>query len=159
MKTFEVEEISLGDVGKGDRIIFKTMEDLVDARKEIDDGKFKEEFEKLESISIDYGVMEKKKDLAVVRAEMHWDDIGDWQAMERVHEPDKDGNVIKAEHCGMDTSGCIIFGDKMVATLGVKDLVIVNTKNAVLVCDKKRAQELKTEGSTCVKCRSIGRVL
>lgn len=104
----------------------------------------KEEFEKLESVSIDYGIMEKNKELAVIEADMHWDDIGDWLAMERFHEKDKDGNTIQAENVAIDTKNSIIFGDKLVATLGIEDLVVVTTKDAVLVCKKDRAQELKS---------------
>jgi len=94
-------------------------------------------------IQIDYGISEKASNMTLITADMHWDDIGDWHAMERLFQPDKDGNIIKAKHIAIDTKDSIIFSKKLVTTMGVKDLVIIDTKDALLVTDKKRAQELK----------------
>lgn len=101
-------------------------------------------FDGLDSISIDYGIMEKTDDLLVIRGDFPWDDVGDWQAMERIHDKDKDGNVIKAKHKG-DPQGCIIFSDtdRLIETSGIKDLVIIDTADSLLVCSKERAQEVK----------------
>jgi mannose-1-phosphate guanylyltransferase len=101
-------------------------------------------FEGLESISIDYGVMEKTNKTVVLRAAMDWDDVGDWLAMERWGKPDPSGNVITGEVVVVDTKNCIIVSDKLVAAVGVNDLVIVNTPDAVLVCHKSRVQDVKT---------------
>ncbi|MBM7556930.1 mannose-1-phosphate guanylyltransferase [Halanaerobacter jeridensis] len=104
----------------------------------------KEEFEKLDSISIDYGIMEKAKNIYVIPGSFGWDDIGSWPALERVEKRDKNGNVIKGRHIGIDTKNTIVHGNgKIVTTVGLEDIVIVDTEDAILVCDKKRAQEVK----------------
>ncbi|MEW6046012.1 MAG: mannose-1-phosphate guanylyltransferase [Bacillota bacterium] len=116
-----------------------------------------EVFAGLEPISIDYGVLEKAEGIAVVPADFGWDDAGSWPALERLFSPDEDGNVVQgARHVGIDTSQCIVFlnGDKgpgeagrarpkLVATLGVRDLVIVETEDVTLVCSKERAQDIR----------------
>ncbi|GAB6137368.1 mannose-1-phosphate guanylyltransferase [Halanaerobaculum tunisiense] len=103
-----------------------------------------EEFEKLDSISIDYGIMEKAENIYVIPGSFGWDDIGSWPALERVEEQDKNGNVIKGEHIGVDTENTIVHGNgKVVTTVGLDDVVIVDTEDAILVCDKERAQEVK----------------
>jgi mannose-1-phosphate guanylyltransferase len=100
-------------------------------------------FEDLESISIDYGVMEKTNKTVVIRAEMDWDDVGDWLAMERWGRPDANHNVISGESVTLDTQHCIVVSNKLVAAVGVKNLVIINTPDALLVCDKGRVQDIK----------------
>ena len=107
------------------------------------DKVIKEEFAKLDKVSIDYGVMEKAHNTVVIRANMHWDDVGDWKAMERINKKDKNGNVVKGKFLGIDTNDCIIYGDNLVAAYGLKDLIIVNSKDAVLVVPKGKAQKVK----------------
>lgn len=102
-----------------------------------------EVFADLESISIDYGIMEKVTNTVVVRGEMDWDDVGDWLAMERVGSKDTAGNVIRGEAIALDTTNSVIFSDRLVATLGVDNLIIVSTPDALLVCRKDRAQDIK----------------
>jgi len=104
----------------------------------------KREFSHFERISIDYGVLEKSPAVAVVPASFGWDDIGTWTAFERVLSADESHNVSMGRHVGKDTSGCIIYSqDQLVATLGVKDLVIVQAEGKLLVCHKEKAPFLK----------------
>lgn len=104
----------------------------------------KSEFEALEGISIDYGIMEKAENIFVIPGSFGWDDLGSWPALERVKRVDENGNVIFGKHYGIDTEGSMIHSsDKVVTTIGMKDVIIVNTEDALLVCDKKRAQEVK----------------
>jgi len=102
-----------------------------------------EEFKQLESVSIDYGVMEKAGNTVVIRGDFPWDDIGDWKAMERVHAKDSRGNVVVGNHRG-DARNCIIFGgDKIIETGNIGNLVVVDAKDALLVCSKDRVQDVK----------------
>lgn len=102
------------------------------------------EFSKFKKISIDYGVLEKSNQVAVVPANFSWDDVGTWTALERVHGLDKSENVIVGKHVGIDTRNCIVFGqNQLVATLGVRDLVIVQAEGKILVCSKEKAPFLK----------------
>ena len=101
-------------------------------------------YKELEDISVDYGIMEKSKNIAVVKADFHWNDVGSWLSMERIHKKDKYGNVIQGKFVGIDTHGCILIGkEQLIATVGVSDLIVVSTADAVLICSRNRAQDVK----------------
>lgn len=101
-------------------------------------------FNKLENISFDNGVLEKCGDISAVKGNFDWDDIGSLGALPRVLGTDKDGNAINGSYCGIDTSDTIVCGnDMLVATVGVSNLVIAVTQDAVLVCPKDRVQDVK----------------
>lgn len=108
-------------------------------------------FEGLEKISIDYAIMERAKNVCCVRATFLWDDIGTWSSISRHHEADFLGNVVIGKAISLDTMGTIIYsktgdekeGGPLIATLGVKDLVIVATDDAILVCHRDQTQRLK----------------
>jgi mannose-1-phosphate guanylyltransferase len=95
--------------------------------------------------SIDHGVMEKASRIAVIPVEMGWNDLGDWNSLSSVLEKDADGNVIRAKHIGIDTKDSTVFSlqDRLIATIGLENVVIVDTPEALLVMDRKRAQEIK----------------
>lgn len=96
-------------------------------------------------ISVDYGIMERAKGVLMVEGDFGWNDVGSFDALEVIYDKDENGNVVLANGCLIDTEGCILYGDgdKLIATLGVQDIVIAQTKDIVLVCDKKRAQDIK----------------
>ncbi|MSN25602.1 MAG: NTP transferase domain-containing protein [Geobacter sp.] len=103
-------------------------------------------YQDVESVSIDYGVMEKSSNVQVIPVEMGWSDVGSWSALPEVVEPDGAGTVCinAAEHIAIDSSGCLIYADgRTVATVGVHNLVIVSTPDALLVCDRERCQDVK----------------
>ncbi len=97
------------------------------------------------AVSIDHGVMEKASRIAVIPVEMGWNDLGDWNSLSVVLEKDADGNVIRAKHIGIDLKDSTVFSiqDKLIATIGLEDVVIVDTPEALLVMDRRRAQEIK----------------
>ena len=100
----------------------------------------------IESISIDYGIMEKSSRVMMVPVEMGWSDVGSWSALPEVVEPDGDGTVCinVAGHIAIDSHDCLIYGDgRVVATVGVENIVIVSTPDAILVCDRERCQDVK----------------
>ena len=102
------------------------------------------EFENFISESIDYGVMEKAKDIYVIPGTFGWDDVGSWLAIERINKTNEFGNVIKGNVVAVNTRNTIVEGsDKLIATVGVEDTVIVDTEDALLVCAKKNAGEIK----------------
>ncbi len=101
-------------------------------------------YERVPAISIDYGVMERASNVAVVRADFSWDDVGSWTVLERLRERDKDGNVVFGDHLGIDTGNSVIVSEKgLVATVAVSDLVVVRVEDATLVCPKERIQDVK----------------
>ncbi|MCA9024207.1 MAG: mannose-1-phosphate guanylyltransferase [Planctomycetaceae bacterium] len=97
-----------------------------------------EQFPQMKSISIDHGVLERADNICLLEAPYTWDDVGSWHALERLHPQDEHGNTVVNLHCGVDTSGCIIRGEKehLIATLGVRDLIIVHTQDATFVASK-----------------------
>ena len=103
-----------------------------------------EVYEKIENISIDYGVMEKAQNRVMVMGDFRWDDIGSWLAMERIWQKDGEGNVSQGKFVGIDTHNSIIVGDKtLVATIGISNMIVVTTDDAILICPKEKAQEVK----------------
>lgn len=100
----------------------------------------------VESVSIDTGVMEKSTKVQVVPVEMGWSDVGSWSSLPEVIEPDQAGTVCvnTSGHVSLDSSGLVIYADaRVVATIGVHNLIIVSTPDALLVCDTSRAQDVK----------------
>ncbi|OPY79565.1 MAG: Alginate biosynthesis protein AlgA [Syntrophorhabdus sp. PtaU1.Bin058] len=101
-------------------------------------------FKGFTKLSIDYGLMQKAGNVAMVPARFMWDDIGTWASLLRVSDPDGNGNFKKGSIASIDTKGCVINGsDVAIGTIGVSDLVIVATKDSVLVCDIDRVQEVR----------------
>ena len=109
-------------------------------------------------ISIDYGVMEKAKRVAVVEADFDWDDVGSWTAFAEHVERDADGNAVEGDFLGLDARECIVIGHggkgKLVAAVGVEDLVIIDTPDALLVCPRSRDQDVKR---VVAKLKELGR--
>ena len=102
------------------------------------DAVLQHEFPRMPAISIDHGVLEKATNVCVLEAPFAWDDVGSWEAFARWHAADGDGNSVDGLHCGVDTHGCIVRSeaDHLVATIGVDDLLIVQTPDATLVARK-----------------------
>jgi mannose-1-phosphate guanylyltransferase/mannose-6-phosphate isomerase len=95
-------------------------------------------------ISIDYAVMEKTDRAAVVSAALPWSDIGSWDSLPGIVEPDRDGNIVQGRAVSIDSAGNVIHaGDLLVATIGLNDMVVVSTKDAVMVAPRARAQEVR----------------
>lgn len=94
--------------------------------------------------SIDYAVMEKTADAVVVPLDVGWSDIGSWSALWEVSEKDESGNVFKGDVLSENTTGTYVHAEhRLVATVGVEDLVIVETKDAIMVAHKSQTQEVK----------------
>ncbi|MNP63153.1 Alginate biosynthesis protein AlgA [compost metagenome] len=88
--------------------------------------------------------MEKVENIHVIPCIFGWDDVGSWTALERINELDENGNVIKGNILNLDTKRCIIESNgKLIATLGIEDLIIVDTEDVTLICNKDKAQEVK----------------
>ncbi len=101
-------------------------------------------FAALENISIDYAIMEKAANVAVVPAAFDWSDIGSWTALADLTEPDGDGNRAQGDAILVDSHGCYVQSeDRTVATVGVQDLVVIDTADALLVAHRDRVQEVK----------------
>ena len=101
-------------------------------------------FGKMQSVSIDYGIMERAKNVYVLPASFGWDDVGSWLAVERMSPANDAGNVIHGDVVTVNSSRCIVQGnDRLIAMVGMEDTIIVDTKDALLVCAKDSAGEIK----------------
>jgi mannose-1-phosphate guanylyltransferase len=100
---------------------------------------------KMQKISIDYGIMEKDRSMLVIPANISWTDIGSWRAVYDMIATDKTTNVFRGQHIVHDASGNLIYSysGKLVAAVGIHDMIIVETADAILVCPKDRAQDVK----------------
>ena len=105
----------------------------------------RKEYQPLRKISIDYGVMERARNTVVLEATYRWDDVGSWESLGRLYEADGSGNVVLGKHFSMDTANCIIAGqdDHLIATIGLSGLIIVQTPDATLICERSRAGDVK----------------
>jgi mannose-1-phosphate guanylyltransferase len=99
-----------------------------------------------EKISIDYGIMERASEVYVIPADFGWDDVGSWLALERMRDRDAAGNILSgSELVAIDLHNCIFEtdGKRLIAALGLEDLIYVETEDAVLICPKSRAQDVR----------------
>lgn len=98
----------------------------------------------IDKISIDYGVMENARDVVVLPVDIGWSDVGSWAALYDEAAQTPGSNVVQAgELLEMDTEGCLVQSDKLVAAVGLRDLVIVDTEDVLLICPRERTQEVR----------------
>ena len=94
--------------------------------------------------SIDYALLEKSDRVAVIPVDMEWTDLGSWESLHKVSDKDNEGNVLRGNVISQDTKNSLIFSEKkLVASIGVENLIIVETDDALLVCNMNRSQEVK----------------
>jgi len=117
------------------------------ALEEIDYENFSnlaEIYPRLEKISIDYGILEKAAEVAVIPTGIKWSDIGSWEAYYQLSAKDENHNAIKGRVIPVDSeNSLIISSSRLIGAVGLNDLVVVETGDALLVCDRNRAQEVK----------------
>lgn len=102
------------------------------------------EFTAFPSESIDYGIMEKAKNIFILPGTFGWDDVGSWLAVGRIRKSNEQGNVVNGNIITIGTKNCIIEGgQKLIATVGLENLIIVDTEDATLICDKNSAGDIK----------------
>ncbi len=98
----------------------------------------------LENISVDYGIMEKAEEVYVLPCDCGWNDVGSLDALALMLPKDTDGNAIRGNAMVQDSKGCIVSaGKRLVAVTGCEDLMVIDTEDALLVCPKDRAQDVR----------------
>jgi mannose-1-phosphate guanylyltransferase len=109
------------------------------------DAKLREQFAKLPSISFDYAIMERADRVLVVEAEFDWDDVGSWSAVAKYFQRDEHGNALNCAGAMIDAADNIVFAQDgtTIALLGVRDLIVVRTADALLVCNRHDAEKIK----------------
>ncbi len=142
--------IILKEVEKFQPELFKVLKQMEDKSLSFEDKKIL--FEKLEPISIDYAVMEKSDKIALIPADFGWNDVGSLLSLEEFNPKDKNGNVIKGNVVDLGSKKSIIFAeDKLVATIGLRETVVIDTHDATLIAPKERLQEVKKVVETLKK--------
>jgi len=102
------------------------------------------EFTDFQSVSIDYGIMEKAKNIYILSGSFGWDDVGSWLAVGRIKNSNEFGNVITGNVVTVDTQNTIIQGgSKLIATVGLENMIVVDTEDALLICEKDHAGDIK----------------
>lgn len=120
----------------------QTIFDGTDGREERE--KFLKIYPTIRSVSVDYGVMEKADNILVVPGDFGWNDVGSWDMLGALHAADGRGNVTVGDTLLLESEGNVVYSSgKLVSLVGVSDMVVVETPDAVLVCPKDRAQEVK----------------
>lgn len=121
--------------------IFERISRIVSSK---DPETLKNEYRQMKPISIDYGLMEKSKKVAVVPAKFGWSDLGNWEAIYQALEKDPDHNAVQGSVRSEDTHSSLLISRKgSLATVGLKDMIVVRAGDDVLVCPRDRAQEVK----------------
>lgn len=112
---------------------------------ETEQAKIDSIYSAIQSISIDFGIMERSDDVLVIPGDFGWSDVGSWDALGSIFPTDENGNIVRAKHICMNTRNSVIYsGDRLVATIGLDDLIIADTPDALLICPKSKAQEVKS---------------
>jgi mannose-1-phosphate guanylyltransferase len=101
-------------------------------------------YEAMENVSIDYAVMEKAEKVLMLEGDFGWNDVGSWEAVYQLEPKDEQGNCLSGSVVVLDSQGCLVQSpQKAVGLIGMKDLVVVDTPDALLICPRERAQEVK----------------
>jgi len=122
---------------------------------ELEETVLNEEFITFRSESVDYGIMEQAENIYSIPGNFGWDDVGSWLAVERIKNNNEDNNIVNGNVVTVNTNNCIIEGSKkLIATVGLRDIIVVDTDDAILISTKENAGEIK---QILAKLREIGK--
>lgn len=109
-----------------------------------DPAAYRDVWERIENITIDYGIMERARRVAVIPVDIGWSDVGDWDSLAEIATGDG-GNIVQAQHVGIDTASSVIYSDsgRLIATIGLDSYLVIDTGDALLIAPRDRAQEVK----------------
>lgn len=152
----------LGELEPASPAIVKAIRAMAAALESGDEARASRVFETLESVSIDYALMEKARRVQVTRAAFAWDDIGAWDSLDRTRARDADGNVCIGDPVMVASRGCIVYNEPgaermAVAAVGVENLAIIVAEDGVLVAPKDRAQDVR-EAVAILKARGAKQI-
>jgi mannose-1-phosphate guanylyltransferase/mannose-6-phosphate isomerase len=112
--------------------------------RQVKSKKLERIWKKLKPISIDYGIMEKTKQAVMIPVKFGWRDLGNWRALDELLPKDNLGNILEGNSLDLGSKNITIFGDKrLIATVGLSNIIIVDTSDALLVCRKDQARDVK----------------
>ena len=121
--------------------------DIMSLIENIDPGSLEgmeEAYEAMPRLSIDHGIMERTDRAAVLPVSMGWSDLGSWDSYYEMRKRDGSGNVVSGDVASLDNEGCLILSkDRLAAVTGMKDTIVVQTEDAVLVCPREQSQDVR----------------
>jgi mannose-1-phosphate guanylyltransferase len=127
-----------------EELLPETYAALAPATRAADGDALTEAYARIPDISVDYAIMEKVPDVVAVPVDFGWRDIGDWAALWEMMERDEKGNAFDGDHVELDTHDSLLLAPrKLVAAIGVRDLVVVDTEDVLLIMRRDRAQDVK----------------
>lgn len=125
--------------------ILMQIHDTVGTRKEV--ATIKKLFPKMQKISIDYGIMVHDRAMYALPAKLSWLDIGNWGTIYTMLADEPDHNIVRGLHVSHDSGGNLIYSfaakEKVIATAGLRDMIVIDTEDALLICPKEKAQDVK----------------
>lgn len=130
------------------QLLTDTYEGLMDIKEAFGKNNYEDvlydKFSNFKSESIDYGIMEKASNIYTIPGTFGWDDVGSWLALERITKTNEYGNSVTGNVITINSKNSIISGtDKLIATVGIEDLIVVDTEDAMLICSKECTQDVK----------------
>lgn len=121
----------------------KALSEIGDGTRDLDQV-LKSVYQKISAESIDFGVMEKAAGVVILKGEFYWNDVGSWESIRELYTPDDGDNVLVGEHVVIDGTGnTVLSTKKLVGMIGIDDAVVVVGDEALLICKRKRVQEVK----------------
>jgi mannose-1-phosphate guanylyltransferase len=121
---------------------------LIEIQSRVTDDNFEfalgKMYKKIKGISIDYGIMEKAENVLVIKGDFGWSDLGTWDEVYNISSKDENNNATTGQNILINTTNCYIYSpDKLVSTIDVEDLIVINTDDALLICKREKTQEVK----------------
>lgn len=118
---------------------------LMAIKKDYNQNNIDKNYQKIENTSIDYGLLEKMHDMIVIPTDMNWADIGHWRSIRDMNIDKDNKNVSNTKHIGIDSQNNLFYSssDKLIAAIGVENMILVETEKAILLCPADRAQDVK----------------
>jgi mannose-1-phosphate guanylyltransferase len=114
------------------------------ALKNKDSSRMASIFATIPSMSIDYALMEKARGVLMCEGNFGWSDVGAWSSLLEIWPRDREGNALRAESLLLESENCLVYSrEKLTALIGVKDLIVVDTPDALLICRKDLDQKVK----------------
>lgn len=125
--------------------IYYLANEISNWHQDTNSGHLSNIYSQMPSISIDYGLMEKITNIEMIILDSGWSDLGSWDSLGSVLNSDSEGNIVVGKNVSLNTKNSVISSkNKLVVTIGIEELVIVETDDILMVCDKKKVQDIKT---------------
>ena len=121
------------------------MHRLLDGLDYTDGAAFAQTYSQMEKISVDYGILERAAGITVLPTALGWSDLGSWESYHQVAQKDQEGNFLHGRVLNFNSEDCLVYGgaERVIGTVGLKDTVVVDTPDALLVCHRKQAQDVR----------------